>query len=404
MRRGLRIGSVAGAVLAAVVALGSMAMAGDAASTGGDRPGIRLAAGRASAVGTADRTGAARSGRAGPVPVGAGHATGGASAAPSRTPAVAGTRPVQPYAATLPPVTLVVNAACSGGTGTWTVRWDLLAITDRMTLTAATDPLNGVAAAVDTAGPVLPGYRMRATTLLPGNASTAALSATVTRRDGTSVSVSRSVDLGTACVTQAPGSCSGPGGGQLQADFTASAERATVVYTGPCALYQTSFDILMPQPQGGGIEYSAGLDPIVPGTYREIVVGDLPPCQWTTRVAGVDHTGGSGLCDDFTATATPTCGHNFTVTMAQGADAVLPVLFVIDTLQANGEPTSYWLIQPGHSVTLAVSSLNDGVSVDVGGFSAAVGRWTESRRPRCAEAPPPPGLPGPVTASPSRLG
>lgn len=351
VRHAIRRSSILTAV-ALVVAIGSPLVAGDVAQGGVANGPILATAGRTQSVvgGTARENAAAtnarRLGAAGPTP----QPTPQASGTPhGRTSGVSAPHvtAVAPAVASMDPATVAVSAQCDGTAGTWTVFWRLTAVIDNITVTAVNDPVNGVTGRLGATTTGLWNYLVADVTL-PGNATVAAMAATVTLPDGSSHQENRTVQLGSPCIANGP---------VVQCDpnslikLSATANQVTAVVTGQCAGGQDDLTVGASDPNGilpssgNFTRYAESNDGGgQPTIVRQVIAADLPPCGWQAELtlsgnslagttgAGGYLTGGSGLCIDASMTVVEQCPHRFVVTVSNGADAALPTTFFIPGL------------------------------------------------------------------------
>jgi hypothetical protein len=289
------------------------------------------------------------------------------------------------------PATIGMAAICDGATATWFVTWVLTPIPGPITVTAATNPVNGVAVTppmgVTTAAP--PG-RLWETVRLPGTATVAALAATMTLPDGSSQVENRTVQLGALCTAQivVPEPVCDPS--QTQLDLSATPDQVSAVVTGSCAGDVEPILVRMPDPRGRNVSYYsvAQTGRLVSTATRQVVATDLPACQWTViagrGTAQKTASGGSGFCTDDAVTVTGQCPHTFVLTLTNGADAALPTTFTV--VAADGGPSlvqTYHQVAPGHSVVIALGPQT--MAVTVYDWSQLLGsqQWQRQWTERC---------------------
>lgn len=264
-----------------------------------------------------------------------------------------------PAQTSMGPATFGAAAICDGATGTWNAIWYIQAVQDRITVTAANDPVNGVTLTPAFNTSATPLGRVEEKVQLPGSATAAALTATITLPDGTSTVENRTVQLGTPCTVQAAPVCDPS---QEQINFSTAAGQVFAVVTGPCAGNQFPFVARMTsnKPDGRILAYAvARAFAGIPSGTRQVIAADLPPCQWTAALlngtpGGVTYSGGSGVCTDVHMTITEGCPQQFVLTLTTGADAALPTTFGIFTQTATGPGEVFRQVAPGHTVTFTV--------------------------------------------------
>jgi hypothetical protein len=254
--------------------------------------------------------------------------------------------------------TVGAAAICDGATAKWKVFWDVKAVTDRITVAAANDPVNGVALTPGYPASAAPPNQVEERVQLPGSATVAALTATITQPDGTSTVENRSVQLGTPCTLQAAPVCDQS---QEQINFSAAAGQVYAVVTGPCAGNQFPFSAWTAnnKPDGRVLPYAVTRAYRIPSGTRQVLAADLPPCQWSALLVngapgGVTYSGGSGVCTDVHVTIAEGCPGKFVLTLTTGADAALPTPFGIFTQTATGPGEVFRQVAPGQTITITV--------------------------------------------------
>jgi hypothetical protein len=306
------------------------------------------------------------------------------------------------------PATIGAAAMCDGVSATWTVTWFIRPVTGPITVTTASDPVNGATPTPVGNTTTAPPNQALEKVQLPGTATVAALAATLSLADGTSQVENRTVQLGAPCTVQPAVACDPS---KVQVGFSTTADQASAVLTGPCAGSQFYFSVRMPDPHGRNWLYSLVRSYInIASATRQVFAADLPPCQWiATALPGtpeaVTYTGGSGPCTDDSTTVTQQCPYQLVVTLSNGADAVLPTTFVIYLWEAPGSPASvsYRQVAPGQSVTMTfgvATTFGSAASVSVWNWGSYLGGagWQGLRcSPLSAETPYPrfPSRPGP---------
>jgi hypothetical protein len=288
--------------------------------------------------------------------------------------------------------TIGMAAICDGATGTWYVSWLFLPIPGPINVTAANDPVNGVAVkpplGVTTVAP--PGHLWE-TVRLPGTATVAALAATMTLPDGSSQVENRTVQLGAPCTVQTVLPVPACDPSQTQVDLSATADQVSALVTGSCAGGLEAISVRMPDPRGRNVSWysiARTLNEVTTGT-RQIVAADLPACQWTVT-AGFGTailktaSGGSGFCTDDTMTVTGQCPHTSVLTLTNGADAMLPSTFTVIAIDGTQNVVrTYHQVAPGNSVVIALTPQT--VAVTVYDWSQLLGspQWQRQWTERC---------------------